>query len=212
MTRFAAVSVCVLAFGAGATTVEIALDPRAVNEAIAIGQSRSDRELARFHAPYRIALNRSPVDYVEVVTPFRRLVLAAQSRAATGDRRFGQRQGLELVGTGPPVIELVVEMTFHPLNTFVGVPDYVVALIARGAPPLRPRAIDRIPRHGPRVDGAPLPNPNAIPVPTDQPLVGGAMVARFEAQLLNATGVYDVVIEDGGRELARGRADLARMR
>ena len=212
MTRLALVSFWLLAADAGMSAVQIALDPRAVSEAIAIGQSRLDRERARFHAPYRLAAKGEPVDYVEVITPFRRVVLAAESRAVTGDRTFGQRQGIELLGTGPAVVELVVEMTFHPLNTFVGVPDYAVALVAPGLPPLRPRAIDRIPRHGPRVDGAPLPDRNVIPPPTDHPLVGGAMVARFDAQLLNEKGIYDVVIEDGGKELARVRADLAGMR
>jgi hypothetical protein len=38
------------------------------------------------------------------------------------------------------------------------------------------------------------------------------MVARFDAQLLQATGVYEVVIEEGGKELARARADFAKMR
>ena len=166
----------------------------------------------RFHAAYRLPVNRPAVDYIEVVTPFRRIVLEAEARAATGDRTFGQRRGLELLGTGPLVIELVVEMTFHPLNTFVGVPDYAIALVSKGAPPLRPRLIDRFPRHGQRVEGAPLPNPNAIPLTTDQPLLGGAMVAPFDVQLVNATGVYDVVVEEGGKELARARVDFGRMR
>jgi hypothetical protein len=211
MTKFA-LPICIVALAASTGAVQTALDARAVNEAIAIGQSTAVRERTRFHATYRLLVNRAPIDYIEVVTPFRRIVLEAEARAAIGDRTFGQRRGLELLGTGPLVIELVVEMTFHPLNTFVGVPDYAIALIAKGLPPLRPRAIDRFPRHGPRVEGAPLPSPNAIPLSTDQPLLGGAMVARFEAQLVNATGVYDVVVEEGGKELARARADLASMR
>jgi hypothetical protein len=212
MRKFAALSICVAALTAGTGAVQTALDARAVNEAIAIGQSTAVRERARFHAAYRIPINRAPIDYVEVITPFRRIVLEAESRAAVGDRTFGQRRGLELLGTGPLVIELLVEMTFHPLNTFVGVPDYRIALTENGSPPLRPRAIDRFPRHEPRVDGAPRPGPNASPLPTGQPLVGGAMVARFDAQLLQATGVYEVVIEEGGKELARARADFAKMR
>jgi hypothetical protein len=38
------------------------------------------------------------------------------------------------------------------------------------------------------------------------------MVARFDAQLLNGGASYDVLIEDGRKELARVRADLAGMR
>src|SRR5688572_2457246 len=217
MTTSAAAMVWVLTMPAAAAAVLATLDPRAIGEAIALGQSGLDRERARFHAPYRLVVNKAPVDYVEVVTPFRRVVLAAQSRAQAGDRRFGQRQAFDILAAAPPTVELVVELTFHPLNTFVGVPDYSVVLVERGAPPIRPRAVDRIPRHGPRVEGAPLPNPTAIQQPgknegKTEPLVGGTMVAHFDMQLLSPSGLYEVVVEEAGKELGRVRADLSRLR
>ena len=62
------------------------------------------------------------MDYLEIVTPFRRIVLAAQARAGAGDRRFGQREALEIEAAAPGQIDLYAELTFHPLNTFVLVP------------------------------------------------------------------------------------------
>jgi hypothetical protein len=56
-----------------------ALDARALADAIAIGQTRVESQRARFHQPYRIPVNRPPVDYIEVVTPFRRVALAAEA-------------------------------------------------------------------------------------------------------------------------------------
>ena len=82
----------------GAAAMQATLDPRAVSDAVALGQSRGERERARFHMPYRLVVSRAPVDFVEVVTPFRRIVLEAEARAQTGDRAFGQRQAIELLG------------------------------------------------------------------------------------------------------------------
>jgi hypothetical protein len=195
-----------------ATAMQASLDRQTLSEAAALGQSRSERDRARFHAPYRLTVSKAPVDFIEVITPFRRVVLEAEARALTGDRSFGQRQAMELLGSGPPTVDVIVEMTFHPLHTFVGVPAYGMTLVARGAPPVQPRSIDRIPRHGPRVEGAPLPAPRGIPLPTDEPMLGGSMIGHFDALVLDPSGQYDVVIDDAGRELARARADLGRMR
>ena len=194
--------------------VQMMLDPRAVSEAIAIGQTRVDADRARFHGPYRLAVNRAPIDFIEVVTPFRRVALHAESRARVGDRLFGQRQALEMLNAAPAELDVWVELTFHPQNNYVGVPAYEVALIAGGAR-IPPRSAERVPRYGPRVDGEPLPLPvpGGIALPGgSQPLLGGTIMARFDGRLLNVNGVYDVVIVEGRTELARVRVDLAKLR
>ena len=193
--------------------MDATLDLRGINEAVTLGQSRSDRDRARFHTPYRLDVNRAPVDYIELVTPFRRIVLAAESRAKTGDRLFGQRHALEILAAAPPTVEVVVELTFHPQHTFVGVPDYAIGLVERASPSIRPRETARIPRHGLRVEGSPLPDANTVALPgKDQPMVGGAIVARFDAQIFSRSGTYEIVIEDAGKELARARVDFAKLR
>ena len=195
--------------------VQMMLDPRAIGEAIAIGQTRVDADRARFHRPYRLPVNKAPIDFIEVVTPFRRVALHAQSRARIGDRSFGQRQALELLNASPVALDVWVELTFHPQNNYVGVPAYEVSLIAAGGARIPPRSVERVPRYGPRVEEEPLriPVPGGIVLPGgSQPLLGGTVMAQFDGRSLNASGTYDVVIVEGRNELARVRVDLAKLR
>jgi hypothetical protein len=197
------------------SSVQVTLDPRAISEAIAIGQSRVDANRARFHAPYRMPVARAPIDSIEVVTPFRLVAMHAESRARAGDRSFGQRQAFDILSASPAELEIWVELTFHPLNTYVGVPPYEVALIDTNGVRTTPRTIQHVPRHGPRVDGEPLRLPGAggIALPGgSQPMTGGSVTAQFDGRPLNATGVYQVVIVEGKTELARVRVDFAKLR
>jgi hypothetical protein len=190
------------------------LDRRAIEEAIQIGQSRFDAERARLHAVYRITVSRPPVDWIDVVTPYYRVALAAEGRARLGDRTFGQREALAALSAAPNLVELMVELTFHPLNTFVGVPAYDVTLNAQGKP-IKAQYINRYPRFGPRTDagGPALANPNAAPVlGNGQPMLGGTMVVGFAANALDASGRYDIVIAEGGKEIIRSGLELGKMR
>lgn len=197
--------------------VQLEIDTRAMQEAIAIGQSRIDGERDRFHAPYRLAVAKAPVDDIEVITPFRRIVLDAQAAAEIGNRSYGQRNAIEALDAAPDVLEFDVDLTFHPLNTYIGVPDYRVALVPPGgsAPRLEPQSLDRIPRYGPRVAGMPLPHPKPGGLTLNRrsgPMLGGTVVAQYNARLLDVNGSYDVVVSEGGNELARARVDLRALR
>ena len=211
----AAVLVAAAAVSAGA--VQSSLTPRAIDEALAIGQSALARERSTFHAPYRLPVARPPVDVIEVITPFRRVVLLAEQLARAGNRAFSQRQALERPEVGAEELELRVELTFHPLNTFVAVPAYEVTLAGPGNPRIEPRTFDRTPRYGPRLDG----QPSVLPVPgglapvlpgTSQPILGGTVSARFDLRPLNPNGLYEVVVGEGGQEMSRTALDLAKLR
>jgi hypothetical protein len=204
----------VLSASVFSSAMQAMLDRRAIEEAIQIGQSRFDAERARFHAVYRITLTRPPVDWIDVVTPYHRVALAAEGRARLGDRTFGQREASAALSAAPNLVELLIELTFHPLNTFVGVPAYDVTLSAQGKP-IKAQYINRYPRFGPRTDagGPALPNPNAAPVlGNGQPMLGGTMVVGFAADVLDANGRYDIVIADGGKEMNRSGLELGKMR
>ena len=191
------------------------LDRRTIEEAIFIGQSRFDAERTRFHAAYRVAVSRPPVDWIDVITPYHRVALAAEGRARIGDRVFGQREALAALAAAPDLIELLIELTFHPLNTFVGVPAYDVTVVRARDTPIRSHYINRYPRFGPRTDGGgpALPNPNAAPIlGSGQPMLGGTMVVQFAAMALDANGRYDIVIAEGGKEIVRAGMDLGKMR
>jgi hypothetical protein len=185
-----------------------------LEEAIRTGQTRIAADRARFHIPYRFGAGRPPVDYVEVVTPFRRVVLAAEHRAQVGDRSFGQRQALQLLTEADGQFDFAVDVTFHPLNTFIGMPIYDVVLM-RGPVRIVPASLDRQPRFGARVEGLPPP----IPIPggqitggPSQPILGGTITARFKGEEINPDGSLDLVVNEDGRELARVPIDLGRLR
>lgn len=191
-----------------------ALDLRAIDEAIAAGQARTETARRRFHDVYRLRVGRPPIDYVEVITPFRRVALAAEERARTGDRLFRQRDALDAAAQQGQTLHLVVELTFHPLNTYVGVPAYRVALVRPGEPTrIEPRDLQRIPRSQPRVGGPASGFPGAPGVAAPgQPVVGGTVLAIFDSGRLDVRGRYEVVVEEGASELARVTLDLNTMR
>jgi hypothetical protein len=209
-----AVVCCLISAIASPFAVEPVLDRRAMEEAILMGQSRFDAERTRFHNRYRISISRPPVDWIDVITPFHRVALAAEARARLGDRVFGQREALAALNVAPNLIELLVELTFHPLNNFVGVPAYDVTLTSQGTS-IKPQYINRYPRFGPRTGGnePALPNPIAAPVlGNGQPMLGGTLVVQFAADAIDPKGRYDIAIADGGKEIVRVAVDFGRMR
>ena len=201
-----------LLLSASAAAVELTLDRQLIDQALAIGQSRVERDHRRFHLPYRLPVNAPPVDYIDVVTPFRRIVLEAEQRTRAGDRSFGQRQALEMAVVAGGRIDMLIELTFHPLNAYVGVPGYEVELRSASGPPVRPRTHDRVPRFGPRVDGTSLPAPGGIIPRGSEPMLGGTVIASFDARQLSPAADYDVVVLDNGKEIAKARLRLGGMR
>ena len=205
----------VLFAGSAVAGFEQALDRRLFGEAIAVGQSRIEAVRTRFHQPYRIQVSRPPIDYIDIVTPFRRVALLAEERAQAGGRLF-QREAIALLGDRSTLVEILVEMTFHPLNVFVGVPAYNVELTtAASAARINPLEIARIPRFGARLEGVPLPSRFAAAprlLGESQPMLGGTIVATFGAGALNPNGVYEVVVSEKGKELARARVNLGTLR
>ena len=192
--------------------VEFGLDRQAVDAAIKLGQSSAEKERARYHLAYRLEVNKAPLDYIDIVTPFRRVVLGAETRARIGDRMFGQRQALELLAGKGRQIDVHAEFTFHPQNTFVGVPEYVIRL--GGDRLIAPRATERVPRFGARVDRSPLflPVPGGIASARSQPMLGGTVIAQFDGESLNAMGTYDVLVLEEEKELGRVRVNFATLR
>ncbi len=203
--------------------VQLDLDPRTVVEAVALGQSSFDADRVLFHRPYRHDVARPPLDSVEIVTPFRRVVIAAELRARAGDRRYGQREALALVEKFPGQVSVHAEFTFHPMNTFVLVPSYRVVWVTQRGVRIEPAVLDGAPRYFARTGGDSLPVPpefagRATPprLPgRSQPMLGATMVAFFNGETLERKDdpVRAVVIEEAGQgELARLPIDLARLR
>jgi hypothetical protein len=212
--RLAVVS-SVLSGTVSVSAIQSVLDRRAIEEAIFLGQSRFDAERTRLHNGYRLAVSRPPVDWIDVITPFHRVAIAAEAQARIGNRIFGQREAGATLDASLNLIDLLIELTFHPLNTYVGVPAYTVTLNRGQEKPVAARFIHRYPRFGPRANtNAPaLPDPNAAPVlGSGQPMLGGTLIVQFAVETLDVDGRYDIVIAEGGKEIVRTGVDFGRMR
>lgn len=217
--------VAAAALGAPAAERELQpdLDPQSVTEAVRLGQASLDGGRAAFHRPYRFAIGRPPLDTVEIVTPFRRVVIAAELRARAGDRRFGQRDGLAVAATYPGQLSVHAGFTFHPLNTYVLVPQYRMAWLTRRGTRIEPANTESAPRYGPNTaqDALPVPlggvsggTPGIRPG-SGQPMAGATVVSYFDARRLVDVQepAVELVIEEAGREeLARLPIDLALVR
>ena len=199
--------------------VEMTLDRRTIEEALTIANSTIESTHTRYNADYHFALNAPPIDFISIVTPFRRVVLSGASARQSGSRSFGQQEALAALQPDPQRVEVYVELTFHPLNTFVAVPEYGITLepVSPAGNAVTPTAIDRVPRYGPRLDATryPFPYPTSLAPRVRQgsePLSGGTLIARVPGEDLNPKGQYSVVVRDGTKELGRVRVDLARLR
>jgi hypothetical protein len=202
-------------FTVGMSAFEVSLDPRGLAEAIELGQSRIDDMRSRFHATYHIDVMQPPVDYIEVVTPFRRIALDAEFHTRAGERLYGQREALAVLGDNPSRVDVIVELTFHPLNNYVGVPDFKVSLLpTAGGMPIEPRTVSRAPRFGPRLSGT-LPYPYLTGGAGPQngtSLTGGIVVAGFDGTVLDPRSTYVVLIRDSGKDVAKAAVNLSTLR
>ena len=214
MRRLVAVVVGCLAYGAVSPhAVQLALDRRAVEEAIYIGQSRIDADRTRFHVPYRVRVVQPPIDWIDVITPFHRVELAAESNARRGGRMFSQQEAIEVMKDAVNQIDLLIEMSFHPLNTFVAVPLYQVQIVLPGGRRVEPKRVERFPRLGPRAESASPTLPGSLPqYATGQPVVGGTILAPLDGSALDPNQRIDVIVLDGKTELAKVSIDLGKMR
>jgi len=215
MARTGLILASLIAVTSAAGAFEAALDSQALAEAIEIGLSRIDDVRSRFHAVYRIDVMQAPVDYVEVVTPFRRVAIDAEAHTRAGERLYGQREALATLGDNPSRVDVIAELTFHPLNNYIGVPDFAVTLVAPGGTAIQPRNTSSIPRFGPRLSGTPLPYPYVTGPAArqgSQPLLGGSVIATFDGMAIDASGTYTILIRESGKDVAKASVNFGRLR
>lgn len=113
---------------------KVHIDQRTIERALALGRA-TDRERAQFHGRYVFPLRGLVVERVEVLTEFRRVVLASEEQVRFGNRQFGVRETLPLVQPWRGRVSIVAHVRFHPHNTYVEVPPYELSLGEGIAPP-----------------------------------------------------------------------------
>jgi hypothetical protein len=123
--RRAAATTLVLSLSWSVPTVALraTLTTSDIERAQAIARG-SDRERARFHDAYTIAVNDASVERVEIVTEFRRYVLVTEQRLRQGDWLFSRsvRSAQAAVAPFRGRATLMVRLRFDPLNSYADVP------------------------------------------------------------------------------------------
>ncbi len=188
----------------GAQPFATNIDDAAIARAIALGRSPDSTERQRFHDAYVIPLNDPLLDRLEIVTEFRRVVLATEDRVRAGDIDWGPRQAAAMLEQWRGKVTLVLRVTFPPDNTYRAMPPFALVLYGRpqtAAPPrIEPLYLLETPKYV-----------ADQPAPPGTPILGGIVEATFRAAPLNARAVYLAGIALEGRELRRVEVDFGRV-
>lgn len=201
--------------------VDVHLDREAIDAAIVFARQATRSERVAFHDGYL----RSPDDEVRrvsIVTEYRRVVLLVEEKMRVLDRNYGVRQMTAALAPYRGLVEIIVELQFHPQNTYVRVPLIDILLVPLDAPgtpmPLVADATDRRPRFGlfweptpPDAPWWPFPPPTSAVLGGTEPLTGGWVHARFDAGGL-ARGRYEVAVKNGAESLGRVPFDFGAIR
>jgi hypothetical protein len=165
----------------------------------------SDATRALFHAPYRVVIDDPLVEHLEIITEFRRFVLAAEDQLKSGNWMMAKggfdQKGRTLKDRLRPLggqVSIRARLRFHPHNNYVTLPAFDILL---GDPTLLAINATRTPHITP-----------ATGEPGTRDLIYGATIEVF----YNAPTIDDrtlpVRLFSEGKELARISMDFSRVR
>lgn len=183
-----------------ASALTITLTSSDVERALAVARA-SDAEHARFHDRYIVPVGKPDVERFEILTEFRRLVLAGEARRDNWLFLHSVTQAHDAVREWVGEVSVTSRVRFHPQNALVEVPDYEVTVesLPSGAP-LEPLKAARTPIYG-----------NASPdAPAAKWLAGAVIEATFDAGSIGQTSRLVRLLLDG-TEQARCVVDFARL-
>ena len=201
--------------------VEANLSMQGVDDAIVFARmARRDARQA-FHDRYVRTVGET-VRRISLVSEYRRVVLLTEEHIRLGDRNYSVRQMTSDLKPWRGSLEVIVELAFHPQNTYVGVPLIDVLLVplddpatACRSPPTPPTGFPRFGlfwdrRRPTRRGGRSRRWPRSV-TPRAEPVTGGWVQARFEAEPL-AHGRFDVVVKEGAKTLGVAAFDFGALR
>jgi hypothetical protein len=198
-----------LAASSVAIGIEVGIGRQAIERAIAVGR-RPEAERARFHRRYVVTTGDPVVDRVEVISEFRRVVLAAEERIRFGDYFFGVREAEGALKSWRNRVSIVAELRFHPQNVYATVPPVEVVLLdSKSERTFAPLDIRRVPSYSlPPSTATGASSPGAGAGSQATALLGAVVEGVFEATPL-ARATLVVAIRLPPNELARAPVDLA---
>ena len=165
--------------------------------------STSETLRAHFHAPYIVPLKDAIIEQLDVITEYRRLVLAAEEQLKAGNWMLGRggfdQKGRTLKDQLQPFagqVSIRARLRFHPHNSYVMLPPFDILL---GEPTLVAQQSIR--------------TPHVIPASGDgktRDFIAGATIEiTFDAREIGDRALPVRLVSEG-RELARAAVDFAR--
>jgi hypothetical protein len=109
--------------GAPLSAIERNIGSETIERAIALG-GRDAAERERTHLRYVVDVSHSLVRSFEVITEYRRVVLAKEHQFQIGNRFYGMREAEEMLKPWRGRVSVVAHVRFSPQNALVSVPQY----------------------------------------------------------------------------------------
>ena len=168
-------------------------------EAIALGKTRDEALYAAFNKGYELAV-RDSIEHAEIITEFRRAVMAVRARADQGQYAITERDLAASMAPHRGKVTFIVQAQLHPLNTYTRVPAYDLYIsTGPSTPPLSTKELKRDPVY-------------AIGPPGSS-IVGVRLEATFQrADIEAAPAPMLIVADDKADMLWQARIDLSRFR
>jgi hypothetical protein len=181
-----------------------------IERAQQVARSR-DGERAHFHRRYVFDLKDDTVMQIEVLTEFRRLVLATEEHLRLGDQMFsrGQREAEAAMAPTRGLVMFRSKLRFHPLNTYAVVPPFKIAIGPAESPaaPLATSPLTAIDTQATGESSQPFKDRGGKSVVA---LLGATLQADVPASRIGgATRPLGVVLGDS--EIARVPVDFGRL-
>jgi len=185
---------------AGVTEV---MTERDIAHALSIANG-SEATRALFHAPYRVTVDDPVIEHLEIITEFRRFVLAAEDQLKAGNWVMA-RGGYDLKGRTlkdllRPLggqVSIRARLRFHPQNNYVTLPAFDILL---GDPTLLAINAIRTPHTTP-----------ATGEPGTRDVINGATIEMFYNAPTIDDRVLPVRLFSEGKELARVSVEFSRL-
>lgn len=182
-----------------ARAIIVAPTTRDVERALKLAQA-PEPQRAAFHKPYILQPGHPELEQLEVITEYRRYLLATEEQLRMGNWLFAQspRDAQEKLKPWRERLTLIARLRFHPQNVLIGIPPYEIRL---GAPDLAPLDLTRTPINallsGRRGD-------------FNAPLVGATLEAVFDSTAIGPAA-RPVILSLEGKPVASVAVDFARL-
>ena len=186
--------------------IEVDIDSRAIDQAVAIARERRDAVIRTFNDRYVLAPSDPRFERIEIITEFRRVVLMGRERIAAGNFSWTAYGMTRLLEPFRGRLSILAHVRFPPQHVIVTVPDYTAVLAsvppgpaAEAPDSMRPLDVRTSPYYAAGLDE------NSI-------MIGARFEADFDARALDPNGRYFITVYENKTRLGPVAVDLKEVR